>query len=219
MRDLRHWHTVIYPVLAHFRRRRGRLMREFFPSIDRCRVLDVGGSEHFWRFVGIDMPPDQLVILNVSRAETLTPTGAAKYSITLYDGRTIPFRDEEFDLVVCNSPPPRDRAQFARELDRVGRSMFVQTPAREFPVEVHFLLPLMHWLPRRVARKLVPLTPWYWLSRPDAHTVDAYFWGTRLLSRSEFVSLFSRAELVVERFLGFPKSYVAVVGRPTGQEP
>ena len=63
----------------------------------------------------------------------------------------LPFTDGEFDLVYCSSViehvPPARRETFARELRRVGRGWFVQTPAFSFPIEPHALLPFAHWLP------------------------------------------------------------------------
>ena len=45
----------------------------------------------------------------------------------------LPFADGEFELVYCSSViehvPPARRAAFAREIRRVGRGWFVQTPA------------------------------------------------------------------------------------------
>jgi hypothetical protein len=36
------------------------------------------------------------------------------------------------------------------ELCRVSQRVFVTTPNRWFPLEVHTLLPVVHWLPRRL---------------------------------------------------------------------
>jgi hypothetical protein len=36
---------------------------------------------------------------------------------------------------------------------RVGRRVFITTPNRRFPVEVHTRLPLVHWLPDALAHR------------------------------------------------------------------
>jgi hypothetical protein len=41
-----------------------------------------------------------------------------------------------------------EQVAFVQELCRVADRVFVTTPNRWFPVEVHTLLPLVHWLPR-----------------------------------------------------------------------
>ena len=45
---------------------------------------------------------------------------------------------------------------------RVARRAFVTTPNRWFPVEVHTRLPLVHWLPERLAHRGYDLAgkPW-----------------------------------------------------------
>jgi SAM-dependent methyltransferase len=69
------------------------------------------------------------------------------------DGRRLPFADGEFDLGFSNAVVEHvggrdDQRAFVHELCRVARRVFVTTPNRWFPLEVHTLLPLVHWLPR-----------------------------------------------------------------------
>ena len=69
------------------------------------------------------------------------------------DGRSLPFADAEFDVgfsnaVVEHVAGGRDgQRAFVHELCRVARRVFVTTPNRWFPLEVHTLLPFVHWLP------------------------------------------------------------------------
>jgi len=70
------------------------------------------------------------------------------------DGRDLPFPDDAFDVAVSNAVVEHvgelaDQRAFVHELCRVARRVFVSTPNRWFPVEVHTLVPLVHWLPRR----------------------------------------------------------------------
>ena len=70
------------------------------------------------------------------------------------DGRDLPFADGAFDLgfsnaVVEHVAGGRDgQRRFVHELCRVARRVFVTTPNRFFPLEVHTLVPFAHWLPR-----------------------------------------------------------------------
>jgi hypothetical protein len=78
------------------------------------------------------------------------------------DGR-MPFADGEFDVVFCNAviehvgSRARQR-EFLAEVLRIGRASFVTTPNRWYPVELHTVLPLLHYLPtpayRAVYRRL-----------------------------------------------------------------
>jgi Methyltransferase domain len=68
------------------------------------------------------------------------------------DGLDLPFADGEFDIAFSNAVvehvggEDKQRA-FVGELCRVARRVFVTTPNRWFPVDVHTLLPVVHWLP------------------------------------------------------------------------
>lgn len=78
------------------------------------------------------------------------------------DGRDLPFADGEFDVgfsnaVVEHVAGGRDgQRQFVHELCRVARRVFVTTPNRRFPLEVHTLLPFVHWLPKGPRERLLP---------------------------------------------------------------
>jgi SAM-dependent methyltransferase len=77
------------------------------------------------------------------------------------DGRELPFADGAFDLgfsnaVVEHVPGGREgQRRFVHELCRVAGRVFVTTPNRYFPLEVHSLLPFAHWLPRAVRDPLL----------------------------------------------------------------
>ncbi len=116
----------------------------------------------------------------------------------------LPFSDGEFDLVYCSSVvehvTPADRPAFARELRRVGRGWFVQTPAFSFPIEPHSLLPLAHWLPPALRRP-------YWRLGAAGEWEDL-----RLLRRRELEALFGPAR--AERLGPLAKSWVCVQPPP-----
>jgi SAM-dependent methyltransferase len=78
------------------------------------------------------------------------------------DGRDLPFADAEFDLAFSNAVVEHvaggreGQRQFVHELCRVSRRVFVTTPNRHFPLEVHTLLPFVHWLPKGPRERLLP---------------------------------------------------------------
>jgi len=78
------------------------------------------------------------------------------------DGCALPFPDGEFDIVFSNAVIEhvggRDRQQaFVDEAVRVGRRVFLTTPNRWFPLELHTRLPLVHWLPDSLAHRAYDL--------------------------------------------------------------
>ncbi len=77
------------------------------------------------------------------------------------DGRDLPFESAAFDFVHSSAVlehvgSRQHQTQFLREAWRVARrGVFVTTPNRLFPVEFHTVLPLIHWLPLSLYRKLL----------------------------------------------------------------
>ena len=78
------------------------------------------------------------------------------------DGRDLPFADAEFDLAFSNAVVEhvaggrQGQREFVHELCRVARRVFVTTPNRRFPIEVHTLLPFVHWLPKGPRDRILP---------------------------------------------------------------
>jgi SAM-dependent methyltransferase len=78
------------------------------------------------------------------------------------DGRELPFADREFDLGFSNAVVEHvaggrgGQRSFVHELCRVSHRVFVTTPNRLFPLEVHTLLPFVHWLPAPARERLIP---------------------------------------------------------------
>lgn len=114
----------------------------------------------------------------------------------------LPYADGEFDLVYSSSVvehvPPARRAAFAAEVNRVGRGVYVQTPARSFPVEPHSLLPFAHWLPAAVREP-------YWRLGAQGFWEDIH-----LLGRGEMRALFPGAGVHAERLGPLAKSWIAI---------
>ncbi len=198
----------------YFRRRRmERFAREFHVTAD-TRILDVGGSPDYWRMLPT---PPRVTLLNMPRARE--ELDSALHWVA-GDGRSLPFRDASFEIVFSNSViehvgDAASQRQFAREVSRVGRSYWVQTPNRRFPVESHLLTPFIHLLPRSWQRAIVPrFTVWSALARvsPDRRRfyLEHYLNDIRLLTPREMQTLFPDSRVIRERFLGLTKSLVAV---------
>lgn len=168
------WHSVIHPITNHFRQRRGRFIQSNFPDICTWKICDLGGSRHFWEKLEInDLSFSNITIYNISSGETdgYLSDISNKIQVYIYDGHIIPSEDGEFDLIVCNSVlehvPLHERRSLVDEMMRVANHIFIQTPAYSFPIEPHFVIPFVHWLPRKLGFWLVHVSPWRLLSRPS----------------------------------------------------
>ena len=74
------------------------------------------------------------------------------------DACALPFEAGAFDIVFSNAVIEhvggRERQRnLVSEAIRVGRRVFITTPNRRFPVEVHTRLPFVHWLPDSISHR------------------------------------------------------------------
>lgn len=72
----------------------------------------------------------------------------------------LPFGDKQFDLLFCSAVlehvgSREDQKFFLEECMRVADRIFLTTPNRFFPIEMHTFLPFLHWLPWDVFQKIV----------------------------------------------------------------
>jgi len=199
-----------------FRRRfLGRRMRDFVGAIGpRGTILDVGGTSYAWRLIGYSGP---VTILNLSVPEETT-TG---FEYVEGDGTRLAYSDRHFDTIFSNSVIEHlstweQQCRFASELRRVGQRLWVQTPARAFPIEPHYFAPFIHWLPAAWRRRVARWTPWGIMQRPTPERIAEMVAEIRLLGRREMKRLFPDCEIRTERFLGLPKSYIAVRRETSG---
>lgn len=215
---LKTWHNLIYPITGFFRAKRGRFILKHFPNINNLKICDLGGSRHFWDNLGLDMPRKNITIYNISTNETgAIKGGKEEIQLHIYDGYNVPVKDRHFDLLICNSVlehvPVEKRKVFAREMVRISKNIMCQTPAYVFPIEPHFIMPFIHWLPKRISYYLVFVSPWKILSRPSLNTIRGYFFGTNLLREKELRELFPKSSIEYEYFCGLKKSYLVVQKR------
>jgi SAM-dependent methyltransferase len=184
---------IASPIAAKARARRHATFFGMTGLEPGMRVLDVGCGSLGLRALEPDLEITGVDL--VARPEYPGPFVQADVA----DG--LPFADGEFDLVYASSviehvPRPR-RAAFAAETRRVGRGLYVQTPAFSFPLEPHSLLPFAHWLPRAIRRP-------YWRLGAQGVWEDI-----DLLRRDELEALFG-APVHAERLGPLTKSWVAI---------
>src|SRR6478735_6979745 len=154
-------------VSMRSRERKLQLFLELFHPGPETTVVDVGvtdapfgggSSDNF--FEALYPWPERITAVG--------PTGLERFAAAFprvravrSDGRDLPFADAEFDLgfsnaVVEHVAGGRDgQRQFVHELCRVAGRVFVTTPNRYFPLEVHTLLPFAHWLPHPLREPLL----------------------------------------------------------------
>jgi hypothetical protein len=191
-----------------------RLFEKTFDMSSHTRILDVGGSPDIWKFLTVR---PRLTILNFPSA---LERGADSVDFVAADGLMLPFKENAFDIVFSNSVIEHvgnraDQQKFAEEVARVGRFYWVQTPNRGFPIELHLMLPFIHYLPKAWQTTIVKrFTVWQLLVRPSeeerAFYINHFLNQLKLLDKNDLLALFPGATILSERMLGFVKSNIAV---------
>ncbi len=211
---------------ARARRRRAKLFLDVLNPKPGDKILDLGSDDG--AHTAAILPFREGVSIADIDAEALE-RGRRTYGfepVLIDESGALPFPDGYFDIVFCSSVLEhvtvpkmavrqvcsrrdfdyvafRRQREFAREIQRVGRRFFVQTPYRYFPVETHTWLPaLIVFLPRQLQLRLVQ-----WLNRWWIKTTQLDF---HLLTLAEMQELFPDAEIRFERFLGLRKSLIAI---------
>ena len=208
-------------LAARMRRRRFALFNGYLARLPRpLTVLDVGGTVAFWRRMGIEGADYRVVILNLPEAlaAEAEPT-EANLSREAGDATALEgFEAGAFDVLFSNSVIEHvgdwaAQQRMADEVRRVARAYFVQTPARSFPIEPHFHVPLFQFMPVALRVALVRRFALGWYPRlPEKGEAEELVRSIRLLTGPEMARLFPGATLHRERFLGLTKSFIAAGG-------
>lgn len=176
------------------------------------KILDVGGTAEYWANSDLSALGDvSILLLNVSSQTCVTPISFA-YGDACDLSR---FADHEFDIVFSQSTLAyvKSKERMAREIRRVGKRYFVQTPNRHFPLDWRTLVPLFHLLP--------PLWQAWAFRHFDVGTYSqvrdpamAQYLATRIrdLTLTELRCLFPGAIVVPELVCGFTKSWILHFG-------
>jgi hypothetical protein len=206
-------------LALQYRRRRFQFFQSLLDRLPRpVRILDVGGTEAFWRIVGFDMHPGlQITTINL---DPVKPCTLPNLTPLQGDARDLSrFTDGSFDVAFSNSliehvGGRHDQRRVASEIQRVGKAYWVQTPNRHFPLEPHFLFPFFQYLP--VSARVYLLTHFNigWTGKLDTQEAREFVESIELLDRRTFCELFPTAQIWDERAFGLVKSFVAYGGFP-----
>jgi len=169
------------------------------------KIIDLGGTPQWWEMLDIDL---DVTLLNLRPIQNWWKEPLKhNYQFVVGDACDVTdFADNEFDVVFSNSViehvgPFEQQEAFARTVQRLAPSYWIQTPSIWFPIEAHCDLPLWWFYPQPV--KLV------WMRRWQQHKPN--YWNmmtdTRVLKLSHLKSLFPEAQVYTEYVAGFPKSY------------
>jgi hypothetical protein len=169
------------------------------------RILDVGAGQGsaLERFNTVN----PIVAVDLVRPVAEGWLAGPNVEVGQADGTNLPYADREFPVAFSNSViehvPAAEQQKFASEVRRVADRYYVQTPNKWFPIEPHYQLPLVQFVPDRLLKALN--------SRYSMGFREKGRWEpVRLLSARELQRLFPDAVIHRERLFGLTKSLMAV---------
>lgn len=196
------------------RARRWVEVQQRFPDLASMRVLDLGGTLRMWESAPVR--PRHVTIVNLD-PRLDEPTG------DWYDVRNgdacAPEEDVlacDYDLVYSNSLLEHvgghaKRQQLAAVIRDAAPRHWVQTPYRYFPLEPHWMVPGMQFLPLAARASIARRWPFGPASKatPAGNVVSEVAY-VELVSLTEMRSYFPASQIWIERLAGLPKSLVAI---------
>ena len=202
-----------------FRKKRYEIIKAMIDrSLDRrgrCRIIDIGGAEYYWHIAEnhIDDPRIQIDIVNLEKELTQKTNFRSFIGNACALGQ---FDDMSYDIAHSNSVIEHvgtwsNMSLMANHVRRLAPAYFVQTPYFWFPYEPHFRTPFFQWMPESWRLRLIMSRDLGFMKKAETvdeamHQIQSVF----LLDHSQYSTLFPEANIVFERFLGLPKSMLAL---------
>ena len=195
------------------------MIEEVFLERGRVTIIDVGGTEVYWRIIPRKfLIKHKVTITCVNLPGTITSTEDEIFRFVEGDGCNLKgtIGDNFFDIAHSNSTIEHvgdwgRMVAFAREIRRIASKYFVQVPNFWFPIEPHCMTPFFHWLPKPIRVSLVlKFQLGHWKRANSVDEAVRIVESARLLDKKMFKALFPEADIYVERVLGLPKSFLAL---------
>ena len=191
------------------------IVDEIIAARGECRILDSGGRmEHWAAMAGLYGDRNiRVSLVNLEAEETTDP----RFTSLAGNACDMPeFADNSFDLVYSNSVIEHvgrwsDQKRMAAEVRRLAPRHFIQTPDYWCPIEPHFRMPIIQWLPVPWQTTIVRARACGFY--PRASNIDEALMileDARLVNLRAMKALFPDSTIERERVLGLPKSLIAV---------
>lgn len=121
---------------------------------------------------------NRITICSIENCSNIAKKYGLKGFVQNSPKKRLPFKDKEFDILFCSAVlehvgSRKNQRFFLEECLRVSNKIFLTTPNRWFPLEMHSGIPFIHWLPRRWFEKLVfPIREGFWSNINNLNLLD-----------------------------------------------
>lgn len=202
-------------ISAQNRKRKYGLFLEKINPQKTDKILDVGFNNMEYSYVDNFLEktypyPENITALGIEDG-SLFKERYPQVNTIIYDGKEYPFEDNSFDIGWSNAVLEHvgdESAQilFLKEIERTCKRIYLTTPNRYFPFEVHTRYPLIHWLPKKIFDKILRYTSKKWASGDYMN----------LLSRQRLEYLLKEAgikdyQIYKNRFFGFTMDFSVII--------
>lgn len=204
------------------RKARLRIVEDMIRAVLRHKshvdIIDIGGRADYWDMIDEDLINKiKITVINIEREFTDHQTKKSlEIDCRIGNGCSMPeHTDKSFDIAHSNSVIEHvgsitDMRRFADETRRIGNGYFIQTPYFWFPIEPHFGLPFVHWLPDVMRIRLLNKFGLGFVKRRKRlqDAVD-FIEHTRLIDETLLRSFFPDSQISHEKYLFLTKSMTA----------
>lgn len=196
---------IAFEVQAKRRKVRFQIFLNVMDPHQKELVLDLGGGSGNY-FVSIYSYKGQLILVDKNLRSVIEAKKQFPSIIAIAaDGCNSPFRDKSISVIFCNSVIEEHVAlqeDFAKEIQRAGKSYFVQTPSKYFLMDSHYLIPLFQFLPKFLQRLIYEKFGGGWWKMKSRQYEDICYLSARRLRQ-----LFPDSKIEREKFLWLTKSF------------
>lgn len=193
-----------------FRIKRFKFLQDKLDKFQKpVRIIDIGGTIRYWEGRGLQDNENYIITLvNLEAPES--PYKNIK-SVVGNAVNLSEFTDNSFDLVFSNSVIEHltiweNQLLMAKEVQRLSKHYFIQTPNKYFPVEPHFFFPFFQFMPYAMQYGLLTKTKLSRMKKWDTERASSYIKEIRLLTSAEMIGLFPGCKVYNEKVAGLVKS-------------
>jgi hypothetical protein len=196
-----------------FREKRFKFFKTLLASFGtekKIHILDVGGTEAYWENMDFTSAGNiHITLLNLEAV----PVKNNNFSSVKGDATDLSvYPDKHFDIVFSNSViehlfNKEAQKKMAKEIRRVGKCYYVQTPNYWFPMEPHWMFPFFQFLPFGVRVFLTKnFNLGYYKKSVTTEAARERVEEVKLLTERELKELFPDGKVYREIFMGLKKS-------------
>jgi hypothetical protein len=196
-----------------------------------ARFIALAGTEPGRRLLDLGVTPDtslpdsnflerwyphctDITMASVEDCTALETVFPGTIFVRIQPDQLLPFPNAYFDVGFCSAVLEHvggsaQQRFVIQELLRTCRSVFLTTPDRAFPIEVHTFLPVWHWLPKSRHRQLLRWLGYsFWAMEANLNLLTRRELGQHVAAALQATSRSAPWSISRHRLLGFSSNLI-----------